>query len=113
MLSGFVRRALFVFAVASSAGYAVSAHAQRVISDSEAQRLTLASLIEAPRPVVMRHHQVAAVHAHHATAHTTAVAHHAVYHAGKHDTSHSKQHLVHLASSSHVHKVDRHARHHT
>jgi hypothetical protein len=41
------------------------------------------------------------------------VAHHAVYHAGKHDTSHSKQHLVHLASSSHVHKVDRHARHHT
>lgn len=91
MRSPFLRYA-FAFVGLSAGTVAVnsSAHAERVISDLEASKLTFASLTAAPPPVIHHHvvrvsHQVAAQHG--ASSHN--MVHLVSYHPARHAVAHT------------------------
>ncbi|GAB3593276.1 MULTISPECIES: hypothetical protein [Acetobacter] len=79
-------------------GFLPVAHAQRVISDLEASKLTFAALT-APPPVI--HHHIRVAH-HSSTAHVVSVAHAGKAHSMVHLVSyHAPKHAVHGKKAHH------------
>jgi hypothetical protein len=79
-------------------GFLPVAHAQRVISDLEASKLTFAALT-APPPVI--HHHIRVAH-HSSTAHVVSVAHASKAHSMVHLVSyHAPKHAVHGKKAHH------------
>ncbi|GAN68980.1 hypothetical protein [Acetobacter orleanensis] len=89
-------RCAFAFVGLSAGTLAVhsSAHAERVISDLEASKLTFASLTAAPPPVVHVHRVSHVMHVAHQThgMSSHSMVHLVSYHAARHTVAHAATH---------------------